>query len=144
MSDPFDFAAEPPPPAAAAPPPAPWLSHLNPPQREAAEILDGPLLVLAGLPAVPALLGMVAFLWGGCVWGTYSVALVAMGRRFSGGELVVINAAFVMVYTGANIVAPPVAGYAMEKVWDPHALMVVALLVAVGFTLLVALRRKEF
>ena len=106
--------------------------------------IAAPLLVLAGLPAVPALLGMVAFLWGGCVWGTYSVALVAMGRRFSGGELVVINAAFVMVYTGANIVAPPVAGYAMEKVWDPHALMVVALLVAVGFTLLVALRRKEF
>jgi len=106
--------------------------------------IAAPLLVLAGLPAVPILLGVVAFMWGGCVWGTYSVALVAMGRRFSGGELVVINAAFVMVYTGANIVAPPVAGYAMENVWDPHALMVVALLVALGFTLLVALRRKEF
>ena len=67
-----------------------------------------------------------------------------MGRRFSGGELVVINAAFVMVYTGANIVAPPVAGFAMENIWNPHALMVVGLLVAAAFTLLVATRRKEF
>jgi DNA helicase-2/ATP-dependent DNA helicase PcrA len=48
MSDPFDLAAEPAPRPAAPPPPAPWLAQLNPPQREAAEILDGPLLVLAG------------------------------------------------------------------------------------------------
>ena len=103
-----------------------------------------PLLVLAGLPATPILLGIVAFLWGGCAWGTYSVALVAMGRRFTGGELVGINAAFVMVYTFANIVAPPLAGFAMENIWNPHAVMVVALLVAVGFTLLVWRRPKEF
>lgn len=109
-----------------------------------AACLIAPLLVLTGLPAVPVALGIVAFIWGGCVWGTYSVALVAMGRRYGGGELVVINAAFVMTYTCANIVAPPVAGFAMEHIWNPHALMVVGLLVAAGFTLLVLLRRKEF
>lgn len=103
-----------------------------------------PLLVLAGLPALPVALGIVAFIWGGCVWGTYSVALVAMGRRYTGGQLVVINAAFVMTYTCANIVAPPAAGFAMEHIWNPHALMAVALLVAAGFTVLVLLRRKEF
>lgn len=106
--------------------------------------IAAPLLVLAGLPAVPILLGIVAFLWGGCAWGTYSVALVAMGRRFTGGALVVINAAFVMAYTFANIVMPPVAGFAMEGIWDPHAVMVVALLVAAGFTLLIWRRRGEF
>jgi MFS family permease len=106
--------------------------------------IAAPLLVLAGLPAIPVLLGIVAFLWGGCVWGTYSVALVAMGRRFTGGELVNINAAFVMVYTFANMVTPPISGFAMEDIWNPHALMAVALLVASGFTLLAFLRRKEF
>lgn len=106
--------------------------------------IAAPALVLLGLPAMPIALGLVAFVWGGCVWGTYSVALVAMGRRFVGGELVTINAAFVMTYTGANIVAPPVAGYAMENIWNPHALMVVSLLVASSFTALILLRRREF
>lgn len=102
-----------------------------------------PTIILLGLSAFPFLLAIVAFAWGGCVWGTYSVALVSMGRRFSGGYLVVINAGFVMVYTFANIAAPPLAGVAID-LWNPHGLMLVALLVAASFTLLVALRRKEF
>jgi MFS family permease len=103
----------------------------------------GPLLLWGGLAAHPFLLGGVAFVWGGCVWGAYAVALVAMGRRYSGGTLAVVNAAFVMAYTFANIVAPPIAGSAMDLM-NPHGLMLVALIVAVSFTLLVALRRAEF
>jgi hypothetical protein len=87
--------------------------------------------------------GTVAFIWGGCVWGAYAVALVAMGRRFTGGTLAVVNAAFVMAYTFANIVAPPVAGSAMDAM-DPHGLMLVAIIVASSFTLIVTLRRREF
>ncbi len=103
----------------------------------------GPALFLSGMTALPTLLCVIAFVWGGCVWGAYSVALVAMGRRFSGGELAVVNAAFVMAYTFANVVAPPVAGFAMHLL-DPHGLMVVALIVAASFTLLVLARRREF
>lgn len=102
-----------------------------------------PLMFLGGLAALPWLLGVVAFVWGGCVWGVYAVALVAMGRRYTGGTLAVVNAAFVMAYTFANIVAPPIAGIAMDAV-DPHGLMIVAFIVAAGFTGLVFVRRAEF
>lgn len=102
-----------------------------------------PALLLCGLEAWPLLLGTVAFAWGGCVWGNYSVALVSMGRRFTAGELAVANAAFVMAYTFANVTAPPVAGYAMDIV-NPQGLMMLALLIALGFTLLVWRRRGEF
>ena len=102
-----------------------------------------PALFWGGLAAKPILLGGFAFVWGGCVWGAYAVALVAMGRRFTGGTLAVVNAAFVMAYTFANIVAPPVAGLAMDSM-DPHGLMLVAIIFAVSFTLLVTWRRREF
>jgi MFS family permease len=102
-----------------------------------------PAMFWGGLAANPVLLGTVAFIWGGCVWGAYAVALVAMGRRFTGGTLAVVNAAFVMAYTFANIVAPPVAGSAMDAM-DPHGLMLVAIIVASSFTLIVTLRRREF
>jgi len=103
----------------------------------------GPLLALGGLTAYPIWLGIVAFIWGGCVWGAYSVALVAMGRRYAGGELAVVNAAFVMAYTFANVAAPPASGLAMDLV-GADGLMMVALVVAASFTLLVFLRRREF
>ncbi|MDY0872736.1 MFS transporter [Dongia rigui] len=103
----------------------------------------GPLLALSGLTAYPIWLGLVAFIWGGCVWGAYSVALVAMGRRYAGGELAVVNAAFVMAYTFANVAAPPASGLAMDVI-GTNGLMLVALAVAASFTLLVFLRRREF
>ncbi|MBL8711067.1 MAG: MFS transporter, partial [Rhodospirillaceae bacterium] len=102
--------------------------------------------VLALVVAVadwPILLGLLAFVWGGCIWGAYSVALVAMGRRFTGGQLAIVNAAFVMAYTFANVAAPPVAGYAMNLL-DPQGLMVFALLSALAFTAIVWWRRREF
>ena len=102
-----------------------------------------PAAILLGLPQWPILLAIFTFIWGGCVWGTYSVALVSMGRRFTGGYLVMINAAYVMVYTLANIVAPPLAGSAI-KLWNPHGLMIVAMAIAAGFTLLIIVRKKEF
>ena len=103
----------------------------------------GPLLALSGLTAHPVWLCIVAFIWGGCVWGAYSVALVAMGRRYAGGELAVVNAAFVMAYTFANVAAPPASGFAMDTI-GADGLMIVALVVAASFTLLVFARRREF
>lgn len=102
-----------------------------------------PALILLGLPAYPLPLVFVVFAWGGFVWGAYSVALVAMGRRYTGGQLVMINAAFVMVYTFANVVGPPIGGASID-IWGANGVMVMALVVAAAFTLLVMARRREF
>jgi MFS family permease len=98
----------------------------------------GPILALQCLET-PLLLGAVMFLWGGTAWGVYAIALAALGERFKGGSLAAANAAFVMVYTLANISGPPLAGAAIE-VWDPHGLMVLMLGFAAAFTLLALLR----
>lgn len=98
----------------------------------------GPLLTLQSLGS-PWLLGIVMFLWGGTAWGAYSIALAALGARFAGGALAAANAAFVMVYTLANITGPALAGLAME-VWGPHGLMYLMLVLGLAFTLLVVAR----
>lgn len=98
----------------------------------------GPVLTLNSAGS-PVLLAVVLFLWGGFAWGTYSVALAALGRRFQGGALAAANAAFVMSYTVANITGPPVAGLAIEF-WNPDGLMVLMLALAAAFTALLAVR----
>ena len=100
--------------------------------------IAGPVLTLNSSDS-PVLLAVVLFLWGGFAWGTYSVALAALGRRFQGGALAAANAAFVMSYTVANITGPPIAGLAIE-LWNPDGLMVVMLALAAAFTLLLAVR----
>jgi MFS family permease len=81
------------------------------------------------------LLAVLFFCWGGCVWGAYTVALAAMGRYFTGSSLAVANAAFVMTYTFANVIGPPVAGYAFD-LWKPHGLMLVSFAVALIFAVI--------
>lgn len=98
----------------------------------------GPVLTLNSAGS-PVLLAAVLFLWGGFAWGTYSVGLAALGRRFQGGALAAANAAFIMSYTVANITGPPVAGLAIE-LWNPDGLMVLMLVLAAAFTLLLAVR----
>ena len=98
----------------------------------------GPVLVLNSAGS-PILLAAVLFLWGGFAWGTYSVALAALGRRFQGGALAAANAAFVMSYTVANIIGPPVAGLAIE-LWNPDGLMVFMLALAAIFAILLGVR----
>lgn len=96
--------------------------------------LLGPIAVMFSLTQ-PILLALMFFLWGGSVWGAYTVALAAMGRYFTGGALAVANAAFVMVYTFANIIGPPLAGYAFDT-WRPQGLMMMSFGVAVLFALI--------
>jgi MFS family permease len=100
----------------------------------AASCLLGPGAVLLSL-GHPLLLAVAFFLWGGSVWGAYTVALAAMGRYFTGGALAVANAAFVMVYTFANIIGPPLAGLAFDA-WRPHGLLMVSFGVALVFALI--------
>jgi MFS family permease len=100
----------------------------------AVSCLLGPVAVMFTL-GQPILLGLMFFIWGGSVWGAYTVALAAMGRYFTGGALAVANAAFVMVYTFANIIGPPLAGYAFDT-WRPQGLMMMSFAVAVVFALI--------
>lgn len=96
--------------------------------------LLGPVAIMFSL-GQPGLLSVLFFLWGGSVWGAYTVALAAMGRYFTGSALAVANAAFVMVYTLANVVGPPLAGYAFDA-WPPQGLMILSLGVAIVFAVI--------
>jgi len=98
----------------------------------------GPLLALSVIGS-PIVLASVLFVWGGTAWGTYSIGLAALGRRFKNGPLAAANAAFVMVYTLANVSGPPLAGLAIEA-WNPHGLIALMLGFGVAFTVLVLWR----
>jgi MFS family permease len=96
--------------------------------------LLGPVAIMLSLHH-DVLLAILFFVWGGSVWGAYTVALAAMGRYFTGSTLAVANAAFVMVYTFANVIGPPLAGYAFDA-WPPQGLMAVSFGVALIFAII--------
>jgi len=73
---------------------------------------------------VPILLYPTLFIWGGIVVGLYAVGLVILGERFKGGDLAAANAAYVMLYSTAGLITPPISGYAMD-LWRPHGLALV-------------------
>ena len=54
------------------------------------------------------------FLWGGVAYGTYTVALIELGDRFTGGLLLAGNAAFAMMWGVAGLVGPSSVGAAMD------------------------------
>ena len=54
------------------------------------------------------------FLWGGFAYGTYTVALIELGDRFTGGLLLAGNAAFAMMWGVAGLVGPSSVGAAMD------------------------------
>jgi len=82
------------------------------------------LFCAAACVAAPALLPQVIgspiamaaalFVWGGCSWGLYSVALAMLGERFGTGGLAVANSAFIMAFEAGNIVGPPIGGFAFK------------------------------
>jgi MFS family permease len=88
----------------------------------------GPALVPIIYPS-PYALAFVLFMWGGGAWAIYGVALTMLGDRFPAGQLTAANAAFIMAFEMANIIGPPVSGYAIN-LFAPHGLMF--LLSAVG------------
>lgn len=55
-------------------------------------------------------------LLGGIGYGTYTMATVELGERFSGSALVAGNAAFALLWGAGGIAGAPVAGYAMQQV----------------------------
>ena len=53
-------------------------------------------------------------IWGAVAYGTYTVALVELGDRFSGGELVAGCGAFSMMWGIGGTLGSPIAGIAMD------------------------------
>jgi MFS family permease len=56
------------------------------------------------------------FVWGAVAFGTYTVAMVDLGDRFSGALLLAGNSAFGVVWGIGGIVGPSIAGIAMDLV----------------------------
>ncbi len=81
-------------------------------------------LTLPLVTHIPLLLYPSIFLWGGTAGGLYSVALITLGARFSGGDLAAANAMIVMLYALGGLVTPPVSGLLMDKL-GPQGLMLV-------------------
>ena len=65
-----------------------------------------------------ALLG-VLFVTGGIVAGLYTIGLILLGARYTGGDLASANAAFVMMYAFGMLIGPVALGTGLD-VWPPH------------------------
>jgi MFS family permease len=92
-------------------------------------------LFLPLLIAIPYLLWPMLVIWGGAVVGTYTIALVIMGRLFRGADLITANAAAGILWGAGGLIGPLVGGYAM-KVYEPHGMPLFFALVCLLFVLL--------
>lgn len=81
--------------------------------------------ILAGLSAVgalvwpwslqiPAVGGILLFVWGGLFVGIYTMMLAIVGSRFSGSELIGIYAGMGLVWGGGALLGPLLVGGAMQ------------------------------
>jgi MFS family permease len=95
------------------------------------------LPVLIGGPAFWALL----FVWGGALIALYTLALVILGQRFTGRDLVAGNAAFGISWGIGNLAGPAVGGTAMD-LFGPSGMPWLLGLTAGIFTFAALLRRR--
>lgn len=100
-----------------------------------------PLLVWAAGSHMPALLGLI-FVSAGVASGLYTVGLALVGERFTGGAIAAANAAFIFAYGIGSLIAPPVAGQAMDGI-GPHGLMIVMSVIAGAYAGLLIARRPR-
>ncbi|MEO1089840.1 MAG: MFS transporter [Pseudomonadota bacterium] len=96
-----------------------------------------PLLTTAG-----PLLWLMLFVWGAAAYGSYTVSLVELGDRFSGGLLLAGNAAFAFMWGAAGLVGPATTGVAMDA-FGPIGLPLVVGVVFVIVTLALWRPRPE-
>lgn len=76
-------------------------------------------LLLPWVAATPALAWPVAFLWGGAGGTLYTLAMIDIGARERGVALVNGTAVLVMAYTMGGVLAPSLAGSALQ--WAPRS-----------------------
>ena len=85
------------------------------------------------------------FIWGAVAFGTYTVAMVELGDRFSGTLLLAGNSAFGMMWGIGGIIGPSMAGAAMDLMGPeglPLTLGVLFGLLGIAFTLMPSHRQR--
>ena len=98
-------------------------------------------LALPYLVAIPWIMWPALFVWGGLIYGMATVSLTIQGERFSGGDLVVANAAFSMMW-GLGGIGPAAGGAAMD-LGGPHGLPVSIAVACVLFIVLLVYRHPH-
>lgn len=84
-------------------------------------------LLLTWLIEGSILLWPMLFVWGSVAFGTYTIALVELGDRFSGALLLAGNGAFAMMWGVGGILGLPVAGAAMDLIGPEGLPMILGL-----------------
>lgn len=84
-------------------------------------LLGAALLPVAA--GAPAALFVLLFVWSGLASAVYPLALGMAGERFSGLELVSVNAAIIVSYGIGSLVGPSIGGVAID-LWNPQGLIV--------------------
>ncbi|WP_185970037.1 MFS transporter [Tepidimonas alkaliphilus] len=87
--------------------------------RLAAAVTLGGTLLIPWIAATPWLAWPVAFVWGGAGGCLYTLAMIDIGARERGVALVNATAVLVMAYTLGGVLAPSLAGAALQ--WAPRA-----------------------
>lgn len=78
------------------------------------------LLTIAGAVLLPWLihtrwpLWAMLFVWGSAAYGVYTIALMELGRRFSGAMLIAGNAGFAVMWGVGGFLGPALSGLAMD------------------------------
>ncbi len=80
------------------------------------------------------LLWPLLFVWGGIVYGIYTLSMVLLGERYSGSQLVAANATSAMVWGIGGIIGPAIGGWAMDA-FGPQGL---PLTLAIGCAIFIA------
>ncbi len=82
------------------------------------------------------------FVWGGIVFGIYTIGLTLVGQRFKGVELASANACYVMLYAAGMLVGPALEGVALDA-WNPTGLMVALAAFCLIYVGILGLRRSR-
>ncbi len=95
-------------------------------------------LLIHDAPMTYALL----FVWGGLLFGLYTMGLTLLGQRFKGAELPNANAAYVMLYSTGLLTGPALEGVALD-LWNPHGLLLVLGAISLIYVVFLLARRPK-
>jgi MFS family permease len=80
------------------------------------------LLTICGAVLLPMLIGTrwplwaMLFIWGSSAYGVYTIALMELGRRFSGAMLIAGNAGFAAMWGVGGFLGPALSGLAIDMI----------------------------